>query len=79
MGLRHVLSMAFTHSDSGFEQPDQRRIALFDLVDGPAFSVELSAGCEKFVGRFARLPELRTADHVIRFCDPETATGSARD
>ena len=79
MDLRHALHMASTNSVSGIEQPEQRCIALFDLVDGPAFSVEFSAGCAKFVGRFARLPELRTFDHVIRFCDPETATESIHD
>ena len=71
--------MAFTDAISGTGQPAHRRVALFNLVDGPAFSVELSAGSEKFVGRFVRLPELRTRNYVILFCDPESATQSTQD
>ena len=70
--------MAFTDEISGTDQPAQRRVALFNLVDGPPFSVELSAGSEKFIGRFVRLPELRTRDYVIRFRDPEPASQSTQ-
>lgn len=48
----------------------QLREATFHLDDGTVFALRLSAGCEKFVGRFTRLPEIRHKDHIIRFQDP---------
>lgn len=77
MGLRHAIHMAIADSTPGPNGLDQRRVATLDLVDGTAFSVMLSPGCEQFVGRFVRLPELHTADYIVRFRDPETASDSA--
>lgn len=51
------------------------RIAWFHLTDGTDFPFQMSAGCEQFVGRFARLPDLRHSDHIIRFGDPVLADG----
>lgn len=59
---------------SGAHKPYvQLREAKFHLDDGTIFAFRLSAGCEKFVGRFTRLPEIRHADHIIRFQDPAFA------
>jgi hypothetical protein len=46
-----------------------RCVAVFRLADGTICNVEMSKGCERFIGRFTRLPALRHADHVIRFHD----------
>lgn len=50
-----------------------RRLARFHLVGGLSFTCAMNRDCEQFVGRFARLPELKHADHVVRFETVDTA------
>lgn len=48
-----------------------RRIALLPVSGGTFLEVELTAGCEQFIGRFARLERFRFGDGMIRFRTPE--------
>ncbi|MFN2260064.1 MAG: hypothetical protein ABR601_09540 [Parasphingopyxis sp.] len=48
-----------------------RKIALFPLSDEAMLEVEISAGCEQFIGRFARLDCFRFRGGIIRFCAGE--------
>lgn len=65
MAFRQTNAMEMTQPSSA----TRRRMATLSLADGTAFFVTVSPGCEAFVGRFVRLNELRTPDHVIRFRD----------
>ena len=48
-----------------------RKLAFFPLGEGDFLAVEMSEGCEKFVGRYARLPEFRFDQGIVHFrrCD----------
>lgn len=51
-----------------------RSIAVFTGGDGDCWTLEVSPGCEIFIGRFARLAEMRAEDGVIRFRALASAT-----
>lgn len=44
-----------------------RKIAILPISPGEEMRVEMSAGCEQFVGRFARIEAFRFGDGIIRF------------
>lgn len=44
-----------------------RRVALLPIAEDRFLAVEMSPGCELFVGRYARLEALRKGDGIIRF------------
>lgn len=46
---------------------EPRTTAFMPLAEGAALRVEMSAGCEQFVGRFARIDDFRFGDGIIRF------------
>ena len=64
------MTMDRNHQSSTQKADSQLREASFHLDDGTIFTVRLSTGCEQFIGRFTRLPELQHADHIVRFQDP---------
>lgn len=44
-----------------------RCVALLPIAEDCVLSVEMSAGCEQFVGRYARLAAFRHGQGIIRF------------
>jgi hypothetical protein len=65
----HAIAMDRNRPSDARKPDAQRCEALFHLADGTVFEFRMSTGCERFVGRFTRLPELRHANHIIRFRD----------
>lgn len=49
-------------------QQNQQRVTLtLQSPDGGIWSFTLSAGCEKFIGHYPRLPELGSAQRLFVF------------
>lgn len=46
----------------------QRQVDLL-LADGRVWPLVMTRGCEQFVGRYARLPGIRSTDPWLRFRD----------
>lgn len=61
--LRHIAPMDRRASCENHS----RGVADFIGEDGNCWTLEISSGCEIFVGRFARLAGLETEDGIIRF------------
>ncbi|MBC2777104.1 hypothetical protein [Parasphingopyxis marina] len=61
------------HSPRSFkaEKPvSLHKVARFHRIDGEIFDVRMTSGCEIFVGRFTRLPDLDHRDGIISFSEP---------
>jgi hypothetical protein len=61
------------HSPRSFKAEKRvtlHRLARFQRMGGETFDVRMSAGCEVFIGRFTRLPELDHEDGIIQFREP---------